>query len=289
MKKIKHSKIKNTGILFELLVRQITAEIINGDSTDKAKKIVSEFFKNGTELNKELRLYQLLQDERYPTESRADSFISTVLEARRKLNNSKLSTEKYNLIREVNANFNIDVFMTSPINNYKLLASIYKLFERNTSDFDAKDIFESKIVILENITSKQSNIKNITENTDLNDYKEQDKDIRLLSYKILIESFNKKYTNLNDKQKRLLSEYINNMTNVADFSQYIINEIPNILNELRMINTKISDTITNIKLNETINVLDNLKITRNTTDAHVSAIMLSYELIKELRSKLKLK
>lgn len=286
MKKIKHSKIKNTGILFELLVRQITADIINGESTDAAKKIVSEFFKTGTELNKELRLYQLLQNERYSSENRADSFLSTVLEARSKIDSNKLSKEKYNLIREVNSKFDINTFMSSPISNYKLLASIYKIFENRNSDFDVKDIFDSKITILENITNTQSSVKNLNEQADLNVYKSQDKDIRLLTYEILVESFNNKYTTLDVKQKKLLKEYINNMTNTADFSKYILSEIPKIVSSLEKINESIKDKVTKIKLNETINSLNNIKINRTASDSQVSAVMLSYELIKELKSKI---
>lgn len=286
MKKIKHSKIKNTGILFELLVRQITADIINGESTDAAKKIVSEFFKTGTELNKELRLYQLLQNERYSSENRADSFLSTVLEARSKIDSNKLSKEKYNLIREVNSKFDINTFMSSPISNYKLLASIYKIFENRNSDFDVKDIFDSKITILENITNTQSSVKNLNEQADLNAYKSQDKDIRLLTYEILVESFNNKYTTLDTKQKKLLKEYINNMTNTADFSKYILSEIPKIVSSLEKINESIKDKVTKIKLNETINSLNSIKINRTASDSQVSAVMLSYELIKELKSKI---
>lgn len=286
MKKIKHSKIKNTGILFELLVRQITADIINGESTDAAKKIVSEFFKTGTELNKELRLYQLLQNERYSSENRADSFLSTVLEARSKIDSNKLSKEKYNLIREVNSKFDINTFMSSPISNYKLLASIYKIFENRNSDFDVKDIFDSKITILENITNTQSSVKNLNEQADLNAYKSQDKDIRLLTYEILVESFNNKYTTLDVKQKKLLKEYINNMTNTADFSKYILSEIPKIVSSLEKINESIKDKVTKIKLNETINSLNSIKINRTASDSQVSAVMLSYELIKELKSKI---
>lgn len=286
MKKIKHSKIKNTGILFELLVRQITADIINGESTDAAKKIVSEFFKTGTELNKELRLYQLLQNERYSSENRADSFLSTVLEARSKIDSNKLSKEKYNLIREVNSKFDINTFMSSPISNYKLLASIYKIFENRNSDFDVKDIFDSKITILENITNTQSSVKNLNEQADLNVYKSQDKDIRLLTYEILVESFNNKYTTLDVKQKKLLKEYINNMTNTADFSKYILSEIPKIVSSLEKINESIKDKVTKIKLNETINSLNSIKINRTASDSQVSAVMLSYELIKELKSKI---
>ena len=160
MKKIKHSKFKNTGILFELLVRQITLEVLNGDTTEKAKEIVQEFFKQGTELNKELRLYDLLVQEKYSTESRAEKFIDTVNEAHNKIDAQKLKREKFNLVKKINESFDMDNFLSSPISNYKVLASIYKVFESKYLDsYDVKDMFNSKITLIENITSKPATQK----------------------------------------------------------------------------------------------------------------------------------
>jgi hypothetical protein len=124
MKKIKHSKVKNTGVLFELLVRQITLEVLNGDKTENAKNIVQEFFAAGTELNKELRLYDLLLKEKYNSESKAEMFVDTVSQAHSKLNETKLAKEKYNLIKQINEKFELEQFLSSPITNYKVLASI---------------------------------------------------------------------------------------------------------------------------------------------------------------------
>jgi hypothetical protein len=288
MKKIKHSKIKNTGVLFELLVRQITLEVLNGDKTENAKNIVKEFFASGTELNKELRLYDLLLKEKYNSESKAEMFVDTVSQAHSKLNEGKLVKEKYNLIKQINEKFELEQFLSSPITNYKVLASIYKVFESKKSEnYDIKDIFNSKVTLIENIISRPTLVKtNKTEDTKLiESYKKQDKDLRLLTYKILVETFNKKYTNLNEKQKGLLKEYINNMSNTSKFKDYLSVELPQIVKELKEIKSKISDKVTTIKLSETISVLEKMKIGKNVTDNNVSSIMLSYELIKELKSK----
>ena len=256
MKKIKHSKIKNTGVLFELLVRQITLEVLNGDKTENAKKIVKEFFAAGSELNKELRLYDLLLKEKYNSESKAEMFVETVSQAHSKLNQSKLTKEKYNLIKEVNSKFELEQFLSSPITNYKVLASIYKVFESKKSEnYDIKDIFNSKITLIENIISRPTTnkVEPTSDSTKLiESYKQQDKDLRLLTYKILVETFNKKYTNLDEKQKGLLKEYINNMSNTSKFKDYIGKELPNIISELKSIKLKIKDKVTTIKLTETI-------------------------------------
>jgi hypothetical protein len=292
MKKIKHSKVKNTGVLFELLVRQITLEVLNGDKTENAKNIVKEFFASGTELNKELRLYDLLLKEKYNSESKAEMFVDTVSQAHSKLNEGKLVKEKYNLIKKINEKFELEQFLSSPITNYKVLASIYKVFEsKNSENYDIKDIFNSKVTLIENIISRPALVKtNKTEDSKLIEtYKQQDKDLRLLTYKILVETFNKKYTNLDEKQKGLLKEYINNMSNTSKFKDYLAVELPQIVKELKTIKSKISDKVTTIKLSETISVLEKMKIGKTVTDNNVSSIMLSYELIKELKSKVNVK
>jgi hypothetical protein len=289
MKKIKHSKVKNTGVLFELLVRQITLEVLNGDKTENAKRIVKEFFAAGKELNKELRLYDLLIKEKYSSESRAEKFVDTVCEAYAKLDTNKLNKEKYNLIKQIKESFDSEQFLSSPITNYKVLASIYKVFEsQKTQNLDIKDIFNSKITLIENITSKPVSkiIKKDDEAEQLVEmYKKQDKDIRLLTYKILVETFNKKYTNLDSKQKEVLREYINNINNTSKFKDYFTQELKNTILELNKVNKQVSDKVTNIKLNETLSVLKSQKLGRSVADNQVSVLLLSQELLKELKSK----
>jgi hypothetical protein len=283
MKKIKHSKFKNTGFLFELLTRQITLEILN-NSPEKAKKIVAEFFGNGTELSKELRLYKLLIDEKYNTESKAEKFIDAILEARTKLDEQKLIKEKYNLVKAIKETFEIDNFLTSPVTNYRVLASIHKLFEAKKSDIsDIKDIFDSKLTLVEHISTSSPTLKQ-KEDRLVEDYKKQEKDLRLLTYKILLETFNKKYSNLNDVQKNLLREYINNVTNTSKFGEYYSNQLKLVVTELHSIYTKMEDRITKIKLKETINVLKTQKIGKKVTDEQVSSLMMAYELVKEIKN-----
>jgi len=284
MKKIKHSKFKNTGFLFELLTRQITLEVLN-NSQEKAKKIVVEFFGNNTELSKELRLFKLLGEEKYNSESKAEKFIDAILEARTKLDDQKLTKEKYNLVKAIKENFEIDSFLASPVTNYRVLASIHKLFEAKKSDIsDVKDIFDSKLTLVEHISTSAPATLKQKEDKLVEDYKKQEKDLRLLTYKILVETFNKKYSNLNDAQKSLLREYINNVTNTSKFGEYYSNELKKVVTELHSIYTKMNDKITKIKLKETINVLKSQKIGKKITDEQVSSMMLAFELIKEIKN-----
>lgn len=284
-RRIRHSKFKNTGVLFELLTKQITLEILNNSQTEHAKKIVREFFNNKMELSKELKLYNLLLNEKYNSESKAEKFIDVVLEARTKLNEIKLTREKYNLVKHIKENFDMSVFLSSPIVNYKVLASIHKLFEAKKNDIvELKDIFNSKYTIVEHISTNNTPSKSDKKDIVIEAYKKQEKDLRLLTYKILVDSFNKKYTNLNGKQKDLLREYINNVTNTSKFGEYYSEELKGIITELHLLYTKITDKVTKIKLKETINVLKKQKIGKKITDNQVSSLMLSYELIKEIKN-----
>jgi hypothetical protein len=284
MKKIRHSKFKNTGFLFELLTRQITYEVLNG-SEEKSKQIIKEFFAGKTELAKELRLFNLLINEKYNTESKAEKFIDAILEAHTRLDYTKLKKEKYHLVKAIKETFEITNFLSSPVTNYKVLASVHKLFEAKTFNVtDVKDIFDSKLTLVEHIASKSQNTLKVKEDKLVEDYKKQEKDLRLLTFKILTESFNKKYTNLNDSQKGLLREYINNVTNTSKFGEYFESHLIKTITELHSMYKGMKDKITKIKLRETINVLKKQKIGKKITDGQVSALMMSYELIKEIKN-----
>ena len=283
MKKVKHSKFKNTGFLFEILTRQITLEVLNGGE-EKAKEIVKEFFSGKTELAKELRLFNLLINEKYNSETKAEKFIDVILEAHTKINYSQLKREKFNLVKSIKETFEINNLLASPVTNYKILASVHKLFEGKKNDIlEVKDVFNSKLTIIEHISNSTPSLKKKEEKL-VEDYKKQEKDLRLLTYKILLETFNNKYTNLNSSQKGLLREYINNITNTSKFGDYFSKELVSTITELHGLHKSMKDKITKIKLKETINVLKKQKIGKKINDSQVSALMMSYELIKEIKN-----
>lgn len=286
MKNIKHSKFKNTGFIFELLVRQITSEIMSGKQNSKAEKILQEYFSGKKELSKELKLYQYLINEKYNSENKAEKFVETVCEARKRLDEQKLMKEKYNLIKEIKEAYDIDEFTKSSISNYKNLASIYKIFEATVTkeSFEPKDILNSKFTIVENMIN--SSIEN--KDKKLNDrvfeeYKKQDEEVRMLSYKMLVENFNKKYNNLSIGQKNLLKEYINNINNTGKLKEYVNEEVNTLSEGLKEVGSKISDKVTKIKLAETISNIRKIKSVKKLRESHLSALMMSYELLKELK------
>ena len=289
MKNIKHSKFKNTGFIFELLVRQITSEIMSGKQNSKAEKILQEYFSGKKELSKELKLYQYLINEKYNSENKAEKFVETVCEARKRLDEQKLMKEKYNLIKEIKEAYDIDEFTKSSISNYKNLASIYKVFEATITkeSFEPKDIVNSKFTIVENMIN--SSIEN--KDKKLNDrvfeeYKKQDEEVRMLSYKMLVENFNKKYNNLSLGQKNLLKEYINNINNTGKLKEYVNNEVNTLSEGLKSVGSKINDKVTKIKLAETISNIKKIKTVKRLRESHLSALMMSYELLKELKESL---
>lgn len=289
MKKIKHSKFKNTGFIFELLVRQITSEIMSNNKS-VAEKILKEHFNSKKELSKELKLYQYLVNEKYNSESKAEQFINTILEARKRLDETKLTREKYNLIKEIKETYNLDEFTKSSISNYKTLASIYKIFETVTSEeqFDPTDIVSSRFTIAENIINSSIENKDVKiKDAVLEEYRKQDEDLRAVSYKLLVESFNNKYKNLNNEQKSLLREYINNINNTGKLNEYVGNEVTNLVAALKEVGSKISDKVTKIKLAETISNIKKIKSVKKIREQHLSAMMMTYELLNELKESLK--
>jgi hypothetical protein len=289
MKKIKHSKFKNTGFIFELLVRQITSEIMSADKST-AEKILKEHFNSKKELSKELKLYQYLINEKYNSEAKAEKFIDTICEARKRLDEKKLTKEKYNLIKEIKDTYNLEEFIKSPISNYKTLASIYKIFEVVTIDeqFEPTDIVNSRFTIAENIINssiqnKDSKLKDAV----LEEYRKQDEDLRAVSYKLLIESFNTKYKNLTTEQKSLLREYINNINNTGKLNDYVITEVNTLIANLKEVGSQISDKVTKIKLAETIANVKKVKSVKKIKEQHLSALMMTYELLNELKQSIK--
>jgi hypothetical protein len=289
MKKIKHSKFKNTGFIFELLVRQITSEIMSNNKS-VAEKILKEHFNSKKELSKELKLYQYLVNEKYNSESKAEQFINTILEARKRLDETKLTREKYNLIKEIKETYNLDEFIKSSISNYKTLASIYKIFETVTSEeqFDPTDIVSSRFTIAENIINSSIENKDVKiKDAVLEEYRKQDEDLRAVSYKLLVESFNNKYKNLTNDQKGLLREYINNINNTGKLNEYVGKEVTKLVEGLKEVGSKISDKVTKIKLAETISNVKKIKSVKKIKEQHLSAMMMTYELLSELKESIK--
>ena len=282
--RVKHSKIKNTGILFELLSRQITVDVMNDDGKSKAVEMLKKSFNEKTELGKENQLYQVLLKENYNSTRKAEKLVDAVLRAREKLQNKKLRTEKYNLIKEIKRNYVVEDFFRARIPNYKVYASIYKKFLSETTPvFDPVDEVDSTFSIIEHITRNKVKPRD-TDSQVISEFKKEDKDLRLLSYSLMVDNFNGKYKSLNSMQRNLLKEYVNNISNTNSLREFINTEVVKIKQILNKILPRVTDDITKIKLTEAIKQTDSLAKGKIVKDKQVVALMRYYELIKELHN-----
>ena len=281
MRRIKHAKVRNTGLLFEFLIRQTTADILDKNDNNNAIKIIKEKFSSNTELGKELSLYNCLNNKKFKNDKKAGYFINEVLSERQKLNNTLLKREKYNLIKEIKENYDLQKFMSSKVRNYKLYASIYKLFEY--VDLSPEDKTISYFNIMEHVTTNSESIK-LSETAK---HLPEDEDLRILTYKTLLEKFNQKYTKLSGAQKNLLREYINNVSNTNSLKDTLKEIVKELKQDLKKHSKNLKDEVVKIKMTEAIKSINKLCGINDKSDvvkdSYVVQTMRYLELLKELK------
>lgn len=290
-KRMRHSKFKNTGILFELLTRQVTADILAGRQESPAKDLLFKYFKENTELGQELKLYTALLSHKLLEENKAERFLSVILEARRKLSRKRLAHEKYELIKEVKEAYPLEELLKAPIRNYRMLASIYKVFEDGVSEdvrFTINEVFQAKTCIVEHIVDKPKSVPKETEDEQLIDcYRRQSAETRLLAYELLLEKLNTKYaTVLDDDQKAVLREYIYNIANTNSLGNFVKSKVAEVKTHLTEVVKKIDDNVARIKVTEVVHQLDKVNPDKIVKDNQIMVLLLSYELLKECRKQL---
>ena len=250
---IKHSKYKNTGILFELLVRQITTDTLEGKNSP-AKDLLQKYFVK-SELGREYKLYESLLKRTSLTESKASITISTLLESSKSLNRGAIKRQKYNLINEIKKNYNLTHFFNHKLPSYKPFAAFYTLLELDNSSFpNPNQQIQNKITILEHLTVapiKESKVRDEV----MEEINKSDKDTKLLTYKILMEKFNGKYNGLADKQKSILKEYINSIDNAPRLKEFYTDTVQEIIEDLKTLNKKTRNKSTKIKITEIVSLI----------------------------------
>jgi hypothetical protein len=283
MSKIKHSKFKNTGILFELLVRQVASDTVSGKDSP-AVDLIKRYFSK-TELNKEYKIYQTLVNSTTLTESKAESLINATIELSSRLNKSTLRKEKYNLIKEIREKYDIDEFFKAKINNYSQYAASYNLIEaHNLQEFiDPSSIVDNKVTLLEHISRNLIN-KDEAKNRILEEYSGMDKGTRILAYRILLEKFNEKYSELSTSQKTILKEYINNISNTTKLREFVNNNIEKLVLELTKLIPTIEDKTIQIKLIEVITLLKPIEKKSNVKDDNIVSLLQFHQLVNEIKS-----
>lgn len=281
--KLKHSKYRNTGILFELLVRQITADTLKGGDSP-ALPLLKKYFTQ-SQLGREYKLYETLMKSDVISEGKANVLISTVLESSSKINRKQLKREKYNLIKDINECYDASTFFSSKLPTYKRLASVYTLIEAyNSKDqVDTNQLVDNKITLLEYLTKEEVKSKEV-ENDILKEFKRQSPEMRSLAYKILLEKFNEKYSELSSDQKRVLKEFIeseNSGVKLREFYNSKINELKNTLNEEI---ENVDNDVIKIKLEEVKKYLTELNKTEKVSNDNIVDLLEYFELVKEIKN-----
>jgi hypothetical protein len=279
MKKLKHSKYKNTGILFEMLVRKLTSETLSSNKTNTIDIIKNHFGRN-TELSKELQLYNSLMKEQFRSEAQALDFIRTVKAAHSKLNQTAIKRQRYNLVKEISEKFVFENMSKIHISNYKVLASINMLFEYDETD-NPKQIMECKNVIIDNglLTERVK----IQKDPVIEKFESQPKEIRLLTYKLLVDKFNEKYSGLDESQKRLLNKYVTYVNDTTTLKEYVKTIIPSIKKQLADSAKMVDDKVVKIKVQKLSEMLCNVENLKTIKESHILSLLRYFDLIKELK------
>jgi hypothetical protein len=153
----------------------------------------------------------------------------------------------------------------------------------STEFTDPKIVIDNRVTLLEFLTNKVID-KAVVKDQVMEEYSKQDKSTRMMIYKMVVENFNTKYTDLLPEQKTLLSEFIKNISNTVSLKEYVNNQIQNVKLELEILTSKITDKKTQIKLLEVNNILNMIPKSENVSDDDVLNLMNYYELLHELRT-----
>jgi hypothetical protein len=279
---IKHSKYKNTGILFELLVRQATSDLMS-KKDPQAVKIIKKYFSN-TELNREYNLYNTVLNSPKLNESKAEMLISTIIDQAKKLDRERLGKEKYNLIKEIKKHYSIEDFFKTKVDTYKVYGAIFTLIESQVSKqySNTKQIITNKLTLLEHVTKESLTERKVASKV-VEEFMKEDKEIRSLAYKILIEKFNDKYSDLSTEQKDLLKEYINNISDTVQLKTYLNTKLLEVKSEISSLKESIKDKTTQIKLAEVLNFIKPIGPKEAVKDETLVGLMQYYQLIQEIK------
>ena len=281
---IRHSKYKNTGILFELLVRQITSDTLDGKDSP-VKGLLKKYFVK-TELGREYKLYETLLKKTSLTETKANIVVNTLAESSTSLNRGAIKRQKYNLIKEIKEHYDLEKFFNHKLPNYKVFAAFYTLLETYNTPSNAvnpEQVINNKVTILEHLTAAPITEKKVKDDV-MEAFIDSDKDVRLLAYRMSLDKFNSKYNNFDPNQKAVLKEYINSVDNSTRLREFYLDKTNEIKSQLSKINTHTKNPVTKIKIDEIINMISVPNKTHKIKDDNIVDLLQYYDLVKELKN-----
>ena len=282
--KIKHSKYRNTGLIFELLIKQISSDTLNNRDS-AAVKIIKKHFTGKTSLVREFKLYEFILKNRQVSQAKAETILSTITEISRKLDQTSLKNQKYDLISDIKENYNLDEFFAIQTPDYKALASLYCLLEAQNNDnlLDPQYLVNYKSTLLEHLTTQKQNAEDVKD-TLIEEYSKYDKDLKLLTFKILLEKFNDTYKDLLPEQKNILKEFITSVNSQTRLRNLVNEELMKIATAVHKLSSKVKDEVVKIKLDEVSKAITPLTNKERISDNHLVNLMQYYDLVNELKS-----
>lgn len=204
-----HNKKRNVGIIYELLIRAVSAYLVEGNKTraQSALDTLSKFYNRNTELYKEFRLFNALAKSTVNDTSIAAAILTESKSATRRFDAIKLDKEKSALIKEINYVLADTDFYHRKVPDYKVYATIQNLLnvwrEGDKSNLAEMVLIETKMIEWLT-TAREAAIIN----------EGIDKNVDSLVVKIMNEKFNDKYADkLTSSQKSLINEYVFSLQN----------------------------------------------------------------------------
>ena len=271
--KMKHNKKRNTAFLYEVIIRELTKAIVEGDKKKKSSiiKIVRENFKGNTLLAKDLDLYKAVLETKEVDNYTAEKIIFQARTQKMSINHKELFVEQTALVDTINKHINPDAFNTF-VPNYKSLATVFQIFHPKTKTKN-RVLLEKQMI--ESMTCENRSDKDLM------------KPIDNLTYKTFVKKFNEKYADsLLEEQKNLLNRYVTSFSdNGLELKAFLSEEIPRLF---QTVNESLNlDEIKSDKdmTSKTEQVLEILKTTaeRKVDNDLVHDILRIQNLVKELQ------
>lgn len=266
MKKLKHSKYRNTGLIFELLSRKLVQETL-ANTQLKALRLITKYFSHSKPLAQELKLYSCLTEGKLDAQL-VERIVDTVEKINEKLDNKLLEAARFSLVRDIKNNYGLDDFFNSRTDNYPKLAAVYKFLNYKPID-NPIEYVENRNSLVEMVVKGDKS--ELSES--LQKWQSQDPDIRKLGFSLAVENFNNKYKNFLPKQKELLKEYIMRDAASESLKTFVVNLITETVKDINSKLSLISDTALKVKITESLPLLNEVKKIPVLKDNHVNAVL----------------